>query len=117
MFVGAKRMSRADYWWGFFGMSLISAVLISFFGWLVTIMPMNDFYWSSIWSIALVMTFGYYIISVWNASIRRLHDRNMRGWWMLSYVLPGIGEIMMIVLMCLPQQNNNNGWSKYVQEG
>ncbi|APX72019.1 DUF805 domain-containing protein [Companilactobacillus allii] len=115
MFVGAKRMSRADYWWGLFGITLVSAVVMGLFAWLVTVMPINDFYWSAVWSIALVMTCGYYLISIWTASIRRLHDRNMRAWWMFSYVLPVIGEVMMIVLMCLPQQNDNNNWAKFVE--
>lgn len=114
MFVGAKRMSRADYWWGLFGTSLIAAVVIGLFAWLVTVMPINDFYWSAVWSIAMVMTFGYYLISIWTASIRRLHDRNMQGWWMLSYILPVVGEVMIIVLMCLPQRNENNNWAKFV---
>lgn len=116
MFVGAKRMSRADFWWGMLGMTLVAAVLIGLFGWLVTIMPVNDFYWSAVWSIAMIMTFGYYIIAIWNASIRRLHDHNLRGWWMLSFILPVIGELIMIVLTCLPQRNENNNWAKFVED-
>ncbi|WP_125591235.1 DUF805 domain-containing protein [Companilactobacillus jidongensis] len=116
MFIGAKRMSRADFWWGLLGMTIIATVLIGLFGWLVTVMPINDFYWSAVWSIAMVMTLGYYLISIWTASIRRLHDRNLRGWWMLSIVLPGIGELIMVVLACLPQRNENNNWAKFVED-
>ncbi|KRK79107.1 DUF805 domain-containing protein [Companilactobacillus nodensis] len=116
MFVGAKRMSRADFWWGLLGMTIVAVVLIGLFGWLVTVMSINDFYWSAVWSIAMVMTLGYYLISIWNAVIRRLHDRNLRGWWMLSIVLPGIGELIMIVLACLPQRDENNNWAKFVED-
>lgn len=34
-------------------------------------------------------------------SIRRLHDRNMRGWWYLLFFIPYVGWAALIVLFCL----------------
>ena len=34
-------------------------------------------------------------------SIRRLHDRNMYGWWYLMILIPYVGWAALIVLFCL----------------
>lgn len=114
LFVGAKRMSRKDFWWGFLGMTIVATVIASLLALAITKMPVDDFYWSSIIGVAFAMTLAYYWISVFTASIRRLHDRGMHGWWLLIYVVPVVGPIAVIVLMCLPQRNFRNNWPKEV---
>jgi uncharacterized membrane protein YhaH (DUF805 family) len=34
-------------------------------------------------------------------SIRRLHDINKSGWWMLIALVPLVGGIVLLVLMCI----------------
>ncbi|MBC1499225.1 DUF805 domain-containing protein [Listeria weihenstephanensis] len=34
--------------------------------------------------------------------VRRLHDTNRSGWFLLLGLIPFVGEIIIIVLMCLP---------------
>ena len=34
--------------------------------------------------------------------IRRLHDRDMSGWWMLLMFVPAIGSLALLVLFVLP---------------
>ncbi|MBT8459557.1 MAG: DUF805 domain-containing protein [Boseongicola sp.] len=34
--------------------------------------------------------------------IRRLHDRDMSGWWMLLMFIPAIGSLALLVLFVLP---------------
>lgn len=114
LFVGAKRMSRKDFWWGFLGMTIVATVIASLLALAITKMPVDDFYWSSIIGVAFAMTLAYYWIAVFTASIRRLHDRGMHGWWLLIYVVPVVGPIAIIVLMCLPQRNFRNNWPKEV---
>lgn len=41
-------------------------------------------------------------------SVRRLHDTNRRGWWLLLYFLPLIGFIWIIVLYCLEGSDGEN---------
>lgn len=112
LFVGAKRMSRKDFWWGYFGMTIVACLIISVLGFAVTRMPVNDYYWSSILGVALAITLGYDWISVFTAMIRRLHDRKLRGWWILISLVPFIGDIALLILLCLPQRDFGNRWPK-----
>jgi uncharacterized membrane protein YhaH (DUF805 family) len=112
LFVGAKRMSRKDFWWGFLGMSVVAFVIMGLLGFIITKMPVDDFYWSSIVGVAFAITWGFYLISIFTAAIRRLHDRKMRGWWVLLPIIPFVGEIALIVLLCLPQRDFGNQWNK-----
>lgn len=43
-----------------------------------------------------------------NLAIRRLHDANFSAWWLLLYLLPYIGGIIMIIFMCLPGTQGPN---------
>jgi len=114
LFVGAKRMSRKDFWWGYLGMTIVAYVIVALLAFVITKMPINDYYWSSILGVALAMTLGYYWISVFTAMLRRLHDRNLHGWWILVSLIPIVGSIVMLVLLCLPQRDIGNNWPKEV---
>ena len=41
-------------------------------------------------------------------SIRRLHDINFSGWWILIGFIPLIGAIVLIILACLPGTAGEN---------
>ena len=43
-------------------------------------------------------------------SVRRLHDTNRRGWWLLMYLIPVIGWIWLIVLFCFKGMEGENGF-------
>jgi Predicted membrane protein len=77
-------------------------------------MPVMDYYWSSIVGVALAMTMGYYWIAVFTAIIRRLHDRKMRGWWVLIGLIPVVGFVALVVLLCLPQRSLGNRFPKSI---
>lgn len=112
LFIGAKRMSRKDFWWGYLGMTIVAYVIVALLALVITKMPVDDYYWSSIVGVALAITIGYYWISVFTAIIRRLHDRKLHAWWVLVAVVPMIGIIVLLVLLCLPQRNFGNKWPK-----
>lgn len=114
LFVGAKRMSRKDFWWGYLGMTIVMGVIVSLLAFAITKMPITDYYWSTIIGVAMAMAVAYYWISVFTASIRRLHDRNMHAWWVLVALIPMVGEIALIVLLCLPQHDFGNNWPKQI---
>lgn len=111
LFVGAKRMSRKDFWWGALGISIIAYLLVAVLIWLMTKMPINDFYWSSIIGVAIAMTMSYYWIALFTAIIRRLHDRRLSGWLILLSLIP-FGGLAVLILLCLPQKNAGNRWPK-----
>ena len=112
LFVGAKRMSRKDFWWGLLGMSIVAYLIVALLAFVMTKMPIDDYYWSSIIGVALAITIGYYWISVFTAIIRRLHDRKMHGWWVLLPIIPIVGGLGLLVLLCLPQRGFGNNWPK-----
>lgn len=105
MFIGAKRISRADFWWGMLGMTILTVVLMVVFAALMNFLSLRSFYWSAVMGVAFAMTFGYYLIAIFTATIRRLHDLNMSAWWVLLVVIPFIGSLVLIILMFLPQKD------------
>ena len=40
--------------------------------------------------------------------VRRLHDINFRGWWILLWLIPVIGFIALLVFVCLPGTEGEN---------
>ena len=46
-----------------------------------------------------IVSLGLLIPSI-AVSVRRLHDRNLRGWWLLVY-FTGIGAIVIIIFFCM----------------
>ena len=114
LFVGAKRMSRKDFWWGYLGFSIVDYIIVALLAFIITKMPVMDYYWSSIVGVALAMTMGYYWIAVFTAIIRRLHDRKMRGWWVLIGLIPVVGFVALVVLLCLPQRSLGNRFPKSI---
>ena len=41
-------------------------------------------------------------------SVRRLHDTNRSGWWILISLIPIIGVLVLFVFMCLDSQPGTN---------
>ncbi|ORE89690.1 DUF805 domain-containing protein [Aurantimonas sp. 22II-16-19i] len=56
---------------------------------------------TGIWAIAN-------IIPLLACAIRRLHDTDRSGWWVLISLIPLIGTIWLIVLMCLDGTSGRN---------
>ena len=41
-------------------------------------------------------------------SIRRLHDTNRSGWWLLISLIPLVGPIVLLVFLCLEGEKQDN---------
>ena len=48
--------------------------------------------------------------------VRRLHDIGKSGWWMLISLIPLVGQIWFIVLMCQDSQQENNQYGENPKE-
>lgn len=48
----------------------------------------------------LVLGLGL-IVPALAVSVRRLHDTNKSGWWLLLYFVPFVGAIVILVFLCL----------------
>lgn len=100
------RASRSEYWYFtlFYFLVLIGMGVI--LGWLGSFtVPESGEMTTGI--IAMVVLMGLFVLGtilpMLSAQIRRLHDRNMSGWWYLGYIILGIipfvGIIATIVLI------------------
>ena len=56
------------------------------------------------------------IIPGFAVSIRRLHDTNRSGWWFLIALIPIIGAIWLLVLMCLDSTPGSNKYGPNPKE-
>lgn len=79
------RSGRAEFWW-FFLANLIVAVVLSALGRVSTVFIIVY----AIYGLAL-------IIPGLAVSIRRLHDINRSGWWVLIALIPLVGAIVLLV--------------------
>ena len=48
------------------------------------------------------------IIPYFAVTVRRLHDTNRVGWWVLIVLIPLVGVIWMLVLLCLKGDEGEN---------
>ena len=51
--------------------------------------------------------FALMLLPSWSCSVRRLHDTGRSGWWLLLYLVPGIGLIVLVFLMFDSQPGRN----------
>lgn len=49
-------------------------------------------------------------------AVRRLHDTNRSGWWLLLGLIPLIGSIWLIVLFCFDSHPGENRFGKKPKE-
>lgn len=49
-------------------------------------------------------------------AVRRLHDTNKSGWWLLISLIPLIGAIVLIVFMVLDSQSGDNKYGPNPKE-
>jgi len=102
------RSTVADYWWVVLCNAIIGFV-IGFIGGLAG---------ESATSLVTVVV-GIYelaiIIPALALCIRRLHDTNRSGWFILMGLIPFVGGIILIVFMCLKSVDEGNKYGPIAQ--
>jgi len=90
------RARRSEYWL-FVLFSMIIAALLSVVDYLLESPGI------------LAMIFGVVILLPYLAvGVRRMHDTNRSGWWLLITFVPAIGSIWLLVLMVLDSTPGDN---------
>jgi uncharacterized membrane protein YhaH (DUF805 family) len=96
------RAARPEYWW-FTLIDLIVAVFVAFVAAVVVASSGAAQAIADLYNLAVLLpTIG--------VTIRRLHDTDHRGWWMLIGAIPVIGWIWIIVLLA---SEGNAGPNRY----
>lgn len=102
------RSTRSEFWYFLLASYLIMIVLGLLLG--------LGFYLGGGESSPLIWIFGGLLVLYAFAivipsiaiTIRRLHDSGKSGWWYLMCLIPYIGSLVYIVLMCLDTQSGAN---------
>jgi uncharacterized membrane protein YhaH (DUF805 family) len=90
------RARRAEYWW-FSLATLIVGVVLSVLG--------------AVSSIFLILYYVYalaVLIPSLAVGVRRLHDTDRSGWWLLIALIPLIGAIVLIVFLATDSTRGTN---------
>lgn len=87
------RSSRTEFWVFLvclFGIGSALAALDAMLGWYD---PQNGY--GPLVKVFLVVAYVPAVIAI----VRRLHDINLSGWWILSVLIPFVGLVTLLVLM------------------
>jgi uncharacterized membrane protein YhaH (DUF805 family) len=97
------RSQRSEYWW----LTLTYLILAGLF-------TMMGAYYVNESQISLLLSglrmgvgFGL-LVPMLAVTVRRLHDTNRSGWWILVALIPYAGGLVLTVLMCLPGTTGPN---------
>lgn len=98
------RATRKQYWLFFlfnFIAVFILAILASINNFIGTLFGIV----SALYNLAVILP---------NLSIgaRRLHDRNLSGWWQLLVLVPFVGSLILLILFVLPGTPGQNRFDK-----
>ena len=83
------RSCRSEFWWNF----LVAFLMIILSG-----------MFSRFGAIGGLIGLVIYVAAMWlliTVGIRRLHDRDMAGWWLLLNLIPTLGFLALVVIMSL----------------
>lgn len=101
----AGRTSRKGYWMFilFYLLFYIVAMVLDFIIVAVTQAPLVIF--STLFALAM-------ILPCWSITVRRLHDTGKSGWMILVGMIPLIGGIWLLVLMCKAGDTTTNAYGE-----
>lgn len=93
------RSSRSEYWWYMLFYFIVSFI-VSFIGNATGSQVLN--YWLSFF-----VGLALFLPSL-GLCVRRLHDINKSGWWVLLNLIPLVGWIIMLVWLCKDSDPTDN---------
>ena len=98
--------SRRQEYWMFVLFNLIIAIVLSV---IENAIGLKGFF-STIYSLAV-------LLPSLGVSVRRLHDTNRSGWWLLIALIPLVGAIVLLVFMVQDSQPGANEYGANPKEG
>ncbi len=104
----SSRSPRSEYWWGTLGASLVALIVSIPIGVVVGFASIGmDFDAETVANFVTIPLQIFFMIAGIALGVRRLHDINKSGWWMLLY-LTIIGALVVIYWCCVKGEDNGN---------
>ena len=90
------RAARSEFWWLYLGYIVINALLmvIARAGSIISLLCL----------IVILLTLAATLC----CAARRLHDRDLAAWWLLVILIPGFGQLILLILCALPGTRGPN---------
>lgn len=105
------RSRRMEYWMFTLGILIVEIVLFGLFFMLGAFRPNEDGTPSAMtWPMMIVfIIFGLgLIVPALAVQVRRFHDQDKSGWFVLLGLIPYVGGLIVLVFMCLPGTSGPN---------
>lgn len=102
-YVGFSGRARRKEYWYFFLFNFLISIALTFVDTAMGGGGQNIGILSSIYALAV-------FLPALAVSIRRLHDTDRTGWWILIAFVPLIGFIVLLVFFCLEGTPGNNSY-------
>lgn len=99
-YVGFQGRARRKEYWMF---ALVNGIITIILSVILGIMDLSPV--ASLYSLAVLLP----SLAV---GIRRLHDTNRTGWWLLISLIPGVGFIILIIFMCFDSDPSINQYGE-----
>lgn len=100
--------TRSQYWWPIIFNYIIGGLVYFIVNFVTISQPSNSE--SLGWSLSVIIFFIYLVlawIAAFSLRVRRLHDTNHSGWWILIALIPLIGGIWLFILLIMPSVPND----------
>ena len=108
-FTFSGRTDRKTFWLTVLGVAILYAILAFIIGLIGSNAgegtTLNTIMVVLLWILELGI-----VIPALALDIRRLHDINKSGWWVLISLVPAVGGIILLVFFCLPSVNEGNNY-------
>ncbi len=105
------RSSRKEYWlFSLFNLAVfvLLALLAGLTGQFSAPAGGGTPWLSGMFTVVILVVMGFLIIPNLAVMIRRLHDQDRSGWFMLLGLVPLVGGLLFLVFMCLPGTQGPN---------
>ncbi len=100
------RASRSEYW--FFYLFVVLVNLLTTIPLVYTATMVNNPWYLLPFLVAAGAVWLFLILPVIAVTARRLHDTNLSAWFMLLFLLPGVGGLIQIIMLIQPGTPSSN---------
>ena len=93
------RASRSEYWSYIIIAALPSYLLLFYVGGWIDSNPDSDSFQATIGVLFTLIIFLVLFLPTLAVTVRRLHDLNRSGWWVLLTMIPGVYLLLLIAFL------------------